>query len=61
MKRIITLKLTKIEAEGLMDAGNRGVADLHDSGTDDDLKSADAADLALDKLGLVMEQAWPKD
>ncbi len=58
-KRIITLKLTQQEAEGLMYAGNRGVADLHDAQGDADLESADWADKALDKLGDAMNSAWP--
>lgn len=59
-RKTISVRLTERQAEGLMEVGNRGVADLHDSGTDFDLESADAADEALGKLGRAMSEAWPE-
>lgn len=62
MKRVIHLKLTRAEAEALLDAGNRGVSDLHDAGDDESLAAADWADAALDKLGRAMAEAnWVGD
>jgi hypothetical protein len=60
MKKYISLRLTQRQAEGLMNAGNRGVADLHDADSDEDDKAAVAAEEALDKLGYVMSVAWPE-
>ncbi len=44
-----------------MDAGLRGIADLHDGGTDEQLETADVADAVLGKLGMAMEAVWPYD
>ncbi len=57
MKRKIKISLTRAQAEGLMDAGNRGVADLHDGQEDQGLLAADAADEALNLLGTAMRDA----
>lgn len=62
MKRVIHLKLTRAEAEALLDAGSRGVSDLHDAGDGESLTAADWADAALDKLGQAMAEAnWMGD
>jgi hypothetical protein len=62
LKRIITLKLTRKEADALMDVGNAGIADMHDAQDDDSLKTADVADDVLTKLGQAMRIAgWAND
>jgi hypothetical protein len=60
-KKIVTIKLTEDEALGLMRAGNAGIADLHDDGSDEALDAADHAGTALDRLGRAMAEAWPDD
>lgn len=50
-KRIITIKLTRQEADAIIDAGNAGIADLHDAQDDDSLETADIADAVLNKIG----------
>lgn len=61
-KRIIHLKLTEAEANALIDAGNSGIADMHDSQEDDQLKTADVVDVVLDRLGQLMRDAkWADD
>lgn len=60
-KRIITLKLTRKEADVLLETGNRGVADLHDAQDDESLEMADIADAILDRLGRAAAAAWPED
>lgn len=59
-KRVIVIRLTRDEAEGLLNAGNRGVADLIDAQGDEDLEAAEWAEKALNKLGVAMEEAWPE-
>lgn len=51
MNRVITIKLTREEADAMMTAGNAGVADLHDAGDDESLDAADIADAVLDRIG----------
>lgn len=60
MKRLITIKLTRVEADALINAGNRGIADMHDSQDDDQLEAADVADAILDRIGAAASTAWPE-
>lgn len=60
-KQYITISLTERQAEALMNAGNRGIADLHDAGGEEDSIAADLALDALDKLGAAMAKAWPDE
>lgn len=57
MKKVISIKLTRPEAEALMDAGNAGIADLHDAQDDESLETAEVADRALNKIGAAMAEA----
>lgn len=66
-KKTIVIRLTEAEAEGLMNVGNRGIADLEDamggsSGTDAEEhgKDYEAGNDALGKLGQAMREAWPE-
>ena len=59
MKRLIAVKFTRAEADALLNAGNRGVADLHDAQDDESLEQADLADAALRKIGQAFSDAWP--
>ena len=56
--KTITIRLTEAEAEGLMNAGNRGIVDLQADQSDEAQDAAAAADLALSKLGRAMAMAW---
>jgi hypothetical protein len=58
--KTIKLVLTQREAEALLDAGNRGVADLNDVDDDESSAIAEDADLVLGRLGQKMAEAWPK-
>lgn len=57
-KNFITVKLTRAEVNALIDVGNRGVADLHDSGDDDHLEQADIADAVLTENGAICPESW---
>lgn len=59
MKRSITIKLTKDEADSLLVAGNAGIADLIDAQDDESLETANSADKVLDKIGQAYSAAWP--
>ncbi|MFL6113116.1 MAG: hypothetical protein ACJ786_17420 [Catenulispora sp.] len=58
-RRVITLKLTEVEAEALMRAGNAGIADLIDEQTDEAEEVRVVADAVMDRLGALMADAWP--
>ena len=51
MKRLITIKLTRAEADALIDIGNLGIADAHDSQDDETLDQADIAEAVLHRDG----------
>lgn len=60
MKRVITIKLTKDEAEALLEAGIRGCLDFQDDGTEEALTTETYANWALGKIGSAINEAWPK-
>ncbi len=60
-RRIITLKLNKVEAEAMLHTGTAGIADLIDAQDDESLALAEVIDAVMDKLGAAMMAAWPDD
>lgn len=60
MRRLITIKLTKDEVNAIIDAGNAGIADMHDSQEDRQLEAADVADAVLNKIAHAATAACPE-
>ena len=61
MQKTIKLILTRKEAEALMDAGNRGVADLEDCQDDEADALIEPAERALSRMGTLMREAGWND
>lgn len=62
MKRAIRLKLSRDEAESLMNRAHAGIADALDSQEDDQLREADVVDALLYRLGQAMREAgWAEE
>lgn len=60
MKRKITIKLTRAEADALINRANAGIADAHDSQEDEYLEEADVCDAVLNRIGAASAEAWPE-